>query len=123
MKVQQVVKFCGQKWSNFGAKKKLPKKLAHRKKSTILRILDSNFKLKLAIQKNSGSRNFRKIRYLEPPQIDLRTRPKLGGTNGISSLNMVASSYSFGKLSFGKLRDVVCLLKNLVQNIYKGSPS
>ena len=67
----------------FWGQKKLPKKLAHRKKSTILRILDSNFKLKLAIQKNSGSRNYRKIRYLEPPQIDLRTRPKLVGTNGM----------------------------------------
>ena len=82
LKVQQVVKLfetaklwkCS-RWWNFaarngailGPKKKLPKKLAHRKKSTILRIFDSNFKLKLAIQKNSGSRNFRKIRYLEPP--------------------------------------------------------
>ena len=37
----------------------------------------------MATQKESKSENLKKIQVLEPPQIDLRTEPKLVGTNGI----------------------------------------
>ena len=37
----------------------------------------------MATQKEFGSENFKKIQVLEPPQIDLRTEPKLVGTNGM----------------------------------------
>ena len=37
----------------------------------------------MATQKNSGCENLRKNQVLEPPQIDVRTEPKLVGTNGI----------------------------------------
>ena len=34
----------------------------------------------MATQKDSKSENLKKIQVLEPPQIDLRTEPKLVGT-------------------------------------------
>ena len=37
----------------------------------------------MATQKDSKSENLKKIQVLEPPQIDLRTEPKLVGTNGM----------------------------------------
>ena len=39
----------------------------------------------MATQKDSKSENLKKIQVLEPPQIDLRTEPKLVGTNGMYS--------------------------------------
>ena len=68
----------------FGQGRNCPKKLAIRKKSTISRILTWNFGNQMATQKDSKSENLKKIQVLEPPQIDLRTEPKLVGTNGIS---------------------------------------
>ena len=40
----------------------------------------------MATQKDSKSENLKKIQVLEPPQIDVRTEPKLVGTNGISAV-------------------------------------
>ena len=37
----------------------------------------------MATQRESKSENLKKIQVLEPPQIDLRTEPKLVGTNGM----------------------------------------
>ena len=37
----------------------------------------------MATQRESKSENLKKIQVLEPPQIDVRTEPKLVGTNGM----------------------------------------
>ena len=92
---QQVVKPRIEQFFSQG--RNCPKKLAIRKKSAILRILTWNFGNQMATQRESKSENLKKIQVLEPPQIDLRTEPKLVGTNGRSNLveNWVDKNWAF----------------------------
>ena len=82
---QQVVKSRIEQFFSQG--RNCPKKLAIRKKSTISQILTWNFGNKMAMQRESKSKNLKKIQVLEPPQIDVRTEPKLVGTNGMSMIS------------------------------------
>ena len=67
---------------NFGLGKNDHKKLAIRKKSTILGFLPSNFNTQLVMPVNSQEKNLAKIGGHLPPKIMVQRESQLYGTNG-----------------------------------------